>query len=104
MPAPAERPDDVLHRPDRRDDDAHLLRKPGPPHLRRPRNPHPQTARRRRRHEITAPYARHAGTKQAVHLTRSRGDAEKDAEKTNPRTDLTEGAGFASSQIGRAHV
>src|ERR1022692_3874374 len=52
MPAPAERPDDVLHRPDRRDDDAHLLRKPGPPHLRGPRDPHPQTARRRRRDEI----------------------------------------------------
>src|ERR1019366_4578928 len=52
MPAPVERPDDVHHRPDRRDDDAHLLRKPGPPHLRRPRDPHPQTARRRRRHEI----------------------------------------------------
>src|ERR1035437_2332923 len=52
MPAPVERPDDVLHRTDRRDDDAHLLRKPGPPHLRRPRDPHPQTARRRRRNEV----------------------------------------------------
>src|ERR1039458_3405742 len=52
---------------------------------------------RPRRDQVTAPSARHAGTKQAVHLTRSRGDAEKDAEKTNPRTDLTEGAGFASS-------
>src|ERR1035437_8572547 len=53
MPAAVERPDDVLHRPDWRDDDAHLLRKPGPPHLRRPRDPHPQTAWRRRRHQVS---------------------------------------------------
>src|ERR1035437_8990190 len=54
MPAPVERPDDVHHRPDRRDDDADVLRKPGPPHLRRPRDPHPQTARRGRRNEVAA--------------------------------------------------
>src|ERR1039457_2243415 len=52
MPAPVERPDDVHHRPDRRDDDADVLRKPGPPHLRRPRDPAPQTARRGRRNEV----------------------------------------------------
>ena len=56
--AAAGRPDDVQHRPDRRDDDAHLLRKPGPPHLRRPRDPHPQTARRRRRHAVASAGAR----------------------------------------------
>ena len=47
-PAAAGRHHDVQHGPDRRDDDAHLLRKPGPPHLRRARNPHPQAAGRRR--------------------------------------------------------
>ena len=51
-PAAAGGPDDVQHRPDRRNDDADLLRKPGPPHLRRARDPHAQTARRRRRHQI----------------------------------------------------
>src|ERR1017187_4848292 len=55
MPAPVERPDDVHHRPDRRDDDADVLRKPGPPHLRRPRDPDPQTARRGRRNEVVSP-------------------------------------------------
>src|ERR1035441_9470696 len=43
------------HRPDRRDDDADVLRKPGPPHLRRPRDPDPQTARRGRRNEVVSP-------------------------------------------------
>src|ERR1039458_10707867 len=43
---------------------------------------------RPRRDQVTAPSARHAGTKQAVHLTRSRGDAEKDAEKTNRENGL----------------
>ena len=44
--AAAGRPDDVQHRPDRRNDDAHVLRKPGPAHLRRARDPDPQAARR----------------------------------------------------------
>src|ERR1022692_4281154 len=89
MPAPVERPDDVHHRPDRRDDDAHLLRKPGPPHLRRPRDPHPQTARRRRRHEIAPKSIQR----------RDAEIAEISAEKTKHKADRPSGSDLLSAPL-----
>ena len=74
------RTDDVLHRPDRRNDDADLLRKPGPPHLRRPRDPHPQTARRCR--------AARAESGPRCHSPRRRREHGGSAEKQRPSIEF----------------
>ncbi len=61
--AAAGRPDDVQHRPDRRNDDPHLLREPGPAHLRRARDSDAQAAGRRRRRQVARVCFRQGGTK-----------------------------------------